>query len=64
MSIHCLLSHFLYDMEKLTVPGSSSLKTKYKDLCLKDKKNPLHLPKEKANFSKINGGRVTFPCRI
>ena len=27
-------------------------------------KNLLHLPKEKANFSKINGGRATFLWRI
>ena len=51
-------------MEKLRVPGRSNLKAQYKDLCERDERKVLHFPKEKANFSKINRGRVTFLWRI
>ena len=47
-------------MEKLTVSGSSNLKAQYKICVKKWKKNLLHLPKEKANFSKINEGGGDF----
>ena len=41
---------------KLTT-GSSDSNAQHKALCLRDeKKNLLHLPKEKANFSKIGEG--------
>ena len=41
---------------KLTT-GSSNLNAQHKALCFKRwKKNLLHLPKEKANFSKIREG--------
>ena len=41
-------------MKKLTMPGRSNLKHSTK-ICVKNmKKNLSHLPKDKANFSKIN----------
>ena len=33
ISNHCLINHCWYDLEKLTVPGSSNLKKQYKVLC-------------------------------
>ena len=51
-------------MEKLTVPGSSNLKAQIYVKKMKEKSVLLYLPKEKANFSKINVGKVTFLWRI
>ena len=41
MSNHCLMSHRLNDVEKITVSGSSNLKTQQKVL-KRQKKNLLH----------------------
>ena len=67
-----LKSHRLYDMEKLTVPGSSNLNLSFswaqkKKFFLKRcKKNVLPfvlLNQMQIGFSKIIGVRVTFLCR-
>ena len=55
MSNHFLIGHRWYDMEKLTVPGSSNLKAQHKVLCYRDERK----------ISKIIGGGWLFrgKCR-
>ena len=69
MSNHRLISQHWHNAGKLTVPGSSNLNSTAQIFVLKRwKKNVtfclLKLKvKEKGNFFKIIGGRVTFPWR-